>query len=643
MSRPKITIPPLSMWVKHSASERIFLLYAVTLLATASQAFANPPKLAHVARLDVYADPSVGSIRMGASIDGGGFVRRPSWASPSDQPRMYTATWPILHFQWTSIGMSFIPSNSGPVLVDLLGQWEMSPSGTIYRQEVLWDAIQVTGATLSNGSFEVLSGGVPVGWANPWGGPVEVITNPAPVDGQYAVSVWHDRRLRTTISVTAGVPVEIRAWARAAFPTGFVDNPRITVSNTPAHRNAVRFMRGVNLANWFEAPPGSDWGGGPIDGTDLDAIAAQGFDHVRIPVRWDANTGPGPAFVISNAFFMRVNTVVTGALARGLGVILNVHHFDDFFANPAAWTNKLYAIWDQLAALYAGASSNLAFEIINEPHGNATTEVMNGIYAHVIPRIRSNHAERLIFVGPGAYNHISQLPNLRLPANDSNLIVTVHSYEPFLYANQGATWVGYQALTTNLVYPGPPPSPITPHPTSATDPWVVDWFEQYNTLPTERNPCSSNAFIYALRHARAWADYYGRPVHVGEFGSIGRSDPVSRARHLREFREEMDRLGLGWALWDWKAYYYYWDRNANAPAVGLPEALFPPIRLSWSNSSRILESDVAIGKKLVLERAIDPSGFWQPIATQRMETQRFQFNDSAVFDSAVYRLQWRFP
>ncbi len=339
-------------------------------------------------------------------------------------------------------------------------------------------------------------------------------------------------------------------------------------SKTGTTENFV-IHKGVNLSHWLS----QDFGWEPkytyIKESDIKFLDSLGFDHVRIPASWNFHTGPGPDFVISNAFLERVHAVVTGLLARGINVLLNVHHFTDFYANPAAWTNKLYAIWDQLAVYYSNAPPGLAFEILNEPHDQATTEFMNDVYAFLIPHIRQSNPERTIFVSPGFWASAGELSKLRLPASDSNLIVTIHTYDPDLYTGQGAPWLGNRVKTTNVVFPGPPPVPLAPHPDAATDPAVVSWFEQYNSLPEQLNPCSRNAFIGDLDYARDWSVYYGRPIHVGEFGAYSASDLPSRANYYRQMREEMDRRGLGWAAWDWKAGYYFWDRNAGAPATGL--------------------------------------------------------------------------
>ena len=78
----------------------------------------------------------------------------------------------------------------------------------------------------------------------------------------------------------------------------------------------------------------------------------------------------------------------------------------------------------------------------------------------------------------------------------------------------------------------------------------------------------------AINKAKEWSDYYGRPMHVGEFGCFTTADPESRANFYRSFREAAEKAGIGWAIWDWKAGFRYWDEKAGRPAPGMREALF---------------------------------------------------------------------
>jgi endoglucanase len=107
---------------------------------------------------------------------------------------------------------------------------------------------------------------------------------------------------------------------------------------------------------------------------------------------------------------------------------------------------------------------------------------------------------------------------------------------------------------------------------------VLDWIKRYNTLPTETNPSSPSAFRGVIEQAKEWSDYYGRPVHLGEFGAYIAADPLSRERFYGAFREVLDETGIGWAMWDWKAGFRYWDDKAGTPAPGLREALLPKRR-----------------------------------------------------------------
>jgi endoglucanase len=349
---------------------------------------------------------------------------------------------------------------------------------------------------------------------------------------------------------------------------------RLAGRNTPAHLAAKGFMRGVNIANYLEVPPGENWAV-PHTALDLKQIHAEGFDHIRLPVGWHHYTGPAPDFKLSDEIFARADDMVTNATALGLNVIVNLQHFHQFTTNPAANTAWFLAIWRQVAAHYAQAPDGVAFELLNEPKDAATTVVMNPIYAEAIRQIRQTNPHRTIFVGPGKFNSPDELRNLRLPDDDDNLIVTLHCYEPLFFTHQGAAWVGPDYKVTGIHFPGPPKKPLTPDPALKLKPSVLDRINQYNTRPADRNPSGPRAFLSEIQKAKAWSEEFGRPVHFGEFGAYTTADQNSRAHYYEAMRQALDAAGIGWAIWDWKSTFNYWNPKTQRPLPGMRQALFP--------------------------------------------------------------------
>ena len=443
----------------------------------------------------------------------------------------------------------------------------------IYRQEVLWDDVQAEGAELVNGGFEAPNDEAAAGWQSSGGVVIQQSSRVKAVEGTHYARTWHNQTLSTTINVTGGRRVTLRLNARAARPADWTEMKRIAGRSTPAHMAARRFIRGANLANMLEAPPGQNWFG-HYEPEDLRLIRAEGFDHIRVPVGWYHYTGPGPEFRIGPAIFARVDELVSAGLRQGLGVIINIHHFDQFTSNPKDQTDRFLAIWRQIAEHYSEAPDGLVFELLNEPKDAATTEVMNPIFAETIRQIRRIAPNRTIFLGPGKWNSIAELPKLLLPDDDQNLVVTVHNYEPFYFTHQGANWSGPDTKVTGIRFPGPPDFPLVPDPKLKLNSWVLNWLKAYNTEPVGSNPCSARAFQAAIDQAKEWSDYYGRPIHVGEYGCLMTADPVSRARYYRAFRESAEKAGIGWAIWGWKANFHYWNERAGRPEPGMREALF---------------------------------------------------------------------
>ena len=498
---------------------------------------------------------------------------RMNWKPQAERSRGYTANFPASHRGWRTMIVRFTPARAGTVTLSLMGPWEEASKGVLYRQEILWDDIRVEGATLRDGGF----GSNPSANGSPgWSGGGAVVTRMPgvpTVEGTHYARTWHNQFLHATMRVTGGRPVTIRLSARAVRPEDLREMKRIAGRDTPAHRAARRFLRGANLGNGLEAPPGQNW---DVHYTpeDLRSIRAEGFDHVRIPVGWNHYTGPSPEFRLRPEILSRADELVDAGLRQGLGVIINIHHFDDFTTDPKGQTAKFLTIWSQLAAHYREAPEGLAFELLNEPKDAATTEVVNPIFAEAIRRIRAVDKNRTIFLGPGKWNSIGELPQLRLPDDDENLIVTVHSYDPFYFTHQGATWAGPDTKVTGILFPGPPSTRLVPDPNLKPSRGVIDWLQRYNTQPRATNPSSPIAFLGAIDQTREWSEYYGRPVHVGEFGCLAAADPASRGNYYRTFREAAERAGIGWAIWDWKAGFRYWGEKAGRPEPGMHEALF---------------------------------------------------------------------
>jgi aryl-phospho-beta-D-glucosidase BglC (GH1 family) len=98
--------------------------------------------------------------------------------------------------------------------------------------------------------------------------------------------------------------------------------------------------------------------------------------------------------------------------------------------------------------------------------------------------------------------------------------------------------------------------------------------EEYNTLPTEKNPSGPIAFTSRMKFLHDWQAHYGRPIHLGEFGAYTKGDQQSRANYYSALRYAAEAQGIGWCIWDWNSGFRYWDEKTQQPLPGMREALF---------------------------------------------------------------------
>lgn len=308
----------------------------------------------------------------------------------------------------------------------------------------------------------------------------------------------------------------------------------------PVTLDAFDMRRCVNMGNSLDSPKGQPWGA-PVRAEDFVGIAERGFDTVRLPVRFSEYTGPGPDYTIEPDFLLHVQSLVDAALAQGLNVMLDVHHFQEIMREPAQETPKLTAIWGQLGEAFAGYPDDLWFEILNEPMDKLSGAHLRTAQRAATERIRATNPDRIIIYGGEHWSGIAAMMSSIQPP-DENIVYTFHYYKPYEFTHQGASWLGEDA---------PPPR---------------DWGseEDYETL-------RKNA-----RRAASISRKLNRPVFLGEFGVDSNVSDSLRQKWTGAVRAEMEAEGIPWCLWSYTNTFALYDGRTGFWDTGMLDALGMP-------------------------------------------------------------------
>ena len=302
---------------------------------------------------------------------------------------------------------------------------------------------------------------------------------------------------------------------------------------------AMPIQRCANLGNTFEQPAGMPWGGEMPTESALRDIKAKGFDTVRFPIRWSAYAAKTAPFTIQPQMFAKVDRVVGWATDAGLNIIVDLHHFDEIYAKPAANRAELVALWAQIAEHYEDAPPSVFFEVLNEPHDKLDNETLEPMLTQVLATIRRTNPTRKVIMGGQFWSGISSLATFD-PPKDPNVIATFHFYEPFAFTHQGASWVD-----------DPPPAPRV-----FGLPGDMEWFDKMQAEVT------------------AFQQRTGVPLLLGEFGAIDTADLKERARYTDTVRRQAEALGVGWCVWSYDNTFHIHRDGQWIPvmlkALGLP-------------------------------------------------------------------------
>lgn len=297
----------------------------------------------------------------------------------------------------------------------------------------------------------------------------------------------------------------------------------------------------INLGNTLEVGKEHDLADGAVGVADFARIRAAGFDTLRIPVRWDQRSQARPPHAIEPAWLNQVQKTVDMALAAGLKVILNSHHFDPIHKDPLGVQPWHTAVWSQIAPRFKDyPTDRLWFELENEPHNKFDDSNLRAVLDPALAAVRRTNPDRPVIIGGENWSGLDALATLSLP-DDPNVYPTFHYYTPFDFTHQGASWVAPDI---------PPPG------------------RRYGTQ------ADAKLLQDDLAKVRAYAARTGLMPFMGETGAYELHIPLAeRVAYTKAIHDTFVPAGVPVCQWAYKNTFPFWDKASGKWLPGMRGAL----------------------------------------------------------------------
>ena len=281
-------------------------------------------------------------------------------------------------------------------------------------------------------------------------------------------------------------------------------------------------------------------------------IRAAGFTNVRMVIRWSSYSQQEPPYQIEADFLRKVDWAVDQCLSSGLAVVLDFHYYplisftgtETSTEDPRKNHARFVSLWQQVAEHYRASPPEVMFGLLNEPsRANLGADGWNNLVAEIIPLMRRMNPNRTILVQSANGGGFGSIDSLKIPENESNVIVEVHYYDPGRFTHQQASW------STNRIYKD------------------IHWPES-----EEQKAVVDEAFD----RVAAWGKKNHRPMYLGEFGAYQAGDMPSRVRWTSYVVRAAERNAMSWAYWGfWRCGFDAFDQSTENWTEPLLKALAP--------------------------------------------------------------------
>ena len=201
-------------------------------------------------------------------------------------------------------------------------------------------------------------------------------------------------------------------------------------------------------------------------------------------------------------------------------------------------------LWRQIQGELKQYPNNLlAYELLNEPTAPTAAD-WNQLAAKALAAIRMEEPDRKVVIGSNLWNNVTQVPLIEVPANDKNIILTFHFYNPHLLTHYQASWQSLLAhITAPVQYPG-----LT---ISDTDFQTLGEASQ-KAIDNEGRTFDKAKIKALIGQAVTRAQALGLEVWCGEFGCYNRTPVQSRLRWIEDVAQVCREYGIGHCLWNFQ-------------------------------------------------------------------------------------------
>ena len=376
-------------------------------------------------------------------------------------------------------------------------------------------------------------------------------------------------KVKRLIAGISAVVMALSAMSFSAFSTVSAEPANDVFDNLDQKQITQAMEPGWNVGNQLEAtttgtPNETAWQSTKITKELIQAVKAQGFKSVRIPISYLDYIGDGPDYTINADWLARIKEVVDYCVDEGLYAIINMHG-DGYTTVYGGWMiskprytdkeindsktrvyytdeeqveiNKKYGlVWEQIANTFKDYDEHLIYESMNEvfdgtyntPDATIYNRInnYNQIFVDSVRKTGGNNAKRWLLIPGwntdinytvGDYGFVMPSDTNRdesIPAGEQRIMISVHYYAPWDFCGQEDGKV-----TT----------------------WGTD--EQINALKDQLKRCYAKFVMN------------GYPVVIGEWGSIDKTsyDPdnnTSRELFANEVCKAARSMGLIPVYWD---------------------------------------------------------------------------------------------